>query len=58
MPNIEYAEPAALNQYYHYLIDDINIYIWKLVSTNGELEFVLKNFLMLKYVDVVGIKLM
>lgn len=58
MPSIEHTEPAALNQYDHYLVDNINVYIDRLAKAEfGELKFVLKNFLMLKYIDVEGIKL-
>lgn len=58
MPSVEYTEPAALNQYDHYLVDNINVYIDRLAKAEvGELKFVFKNFLMLKYVDVEGIKL-
>ena len=58
LPNVEYLEPAALNEYNHYLVDNINVYIYKFVKAEvGELKFVFKNFLILKYVDVKGIKL-
>lgn len=58
MPSVEYSEPAALNQYNYYLVDNINVYIDRLAKAEtGELKFVFKNFLMLKYVDVEGIKL-
>jgi hypothetical protein len=57
-PTIEYAEPAALNSYDHYLVDNINVYVDRLAKSEvGELKFVFKNLLMLKYVDVEGIKL-
>jgi hypothetical protein len=58
MPSVKYAEPAALNHYDHYLVDNINVYIDRLAKAEEEeLKFVFKNFLMLKYVDVEGIKL-
>lgn len=59
MPSVGYVEPVALHQYDHYLVDKINVYIDKLAKAEvGELKFSFKNFLMLKYVDVEGIKLM
>jgi hypothetical protein len=59
MPSVGYVEPAALNQYDYYLVDNINVYIDRLAKAEvGELKFSFKNFLMLKYVDVEGIKLM
>jgi len=59
MPSVGYKEPAALNQYERYFVDNINVYIHKLVKAESEeLKFIFKNFLALKYVDVEGIKLM
>ena len=59
LPNVEYLVPVALNKYNHYLVDNINVYIYKLAKAEvGELRFVFKHFLLLKYVDVEGIKLL
>lgn len=58
-PRVEYTVPADLNQYDHYLVDNINVYIDKLAKAeDGGLKFIFKNFLTLKYVDVEGIKIM
>jgi hypothetical protein len=58
-PTVEYTEPVALNDYVHYLVNNINVYIDKLVKSEiGELKFVFKNLLTLKYIDVEGIKLL
>lgn len=58
MPSIEYKEPVALNQYDYYLVDNINVYIDKQAKAEtGEVKFIFKSLLMLKYIDVEGIKL-
>lgn len=58
-PRVEYKEPVSVNQYDHYLIDNVNVYVDRFAKAEaGELKFILKNFVMLKYVDVEGIKLM
>lgn len=57
-PSVEYKVPVALYQYDYYLVDNINVYIDKLAKSEaGELKFIIKNFLKLKYIDVEGIKL-
>lgn len=59
MPTVEYAEPAALSIYNHYYVDNINVYIDRYAKAEaGELKFIVKNLVLLKYVDVEGIKLM
>lgn len=58
-PTVEYTEPTALNDYDYFLVDNINVYIDRLAKLEvGELKFVFKNLLTLKYIDVEGIKLM
>lgn len=58
VPRVQYKEPAALYLYDHYLVDKINVYIDRFAKAEGgELKFIFRNFLIFRYVDVEGIKL-
>ena len=57
LPSVEYLVPSVLNQYDQFILNGINIYIYKYISLETTLKFVLKKFFLLKYIDVEGVKL-
>lgn len=59
IPQVIYEEPKDANGYHHALVDNINVFIHKsAIEDDMKLEFVLRKFLLHKYVDVEGIKIL
>lgn len=59
MPSVRYEAPSDLNQYMHYLVDDINVYIHKLaIEEDSQLKFILRKYFSHEYVDVEGYKIL
>ncbi len=57
LPNVEHLVPAVPSNYEKYAVQGIEVYIPILLPLEKPLKFVLKKFLMVKYIDVEGVKL-
>ena len=56
---ILFLKISYINQYYHTLINNINVFIHKsAIEDDIKLEFVLRKFLFHEYVDVDGIRIL
>lgn len=59
IPQVIYEEPSDINRYYHTLINNTKVFIHKsAIEDDIKLEFVLRKFLLYKYVDIDGVRIL
>ncbi|MCT4620924.1 MAG: hypothetical protein N4A62_16235 [Marinisporobacter sp.] len=58
MPYARAIEPSDLEEYDHFQVDGINIYVYKGARVENTLKLVLRNYLLFKQIEIQGISIL